>query len=405
MGSYWKNVSVVFSGAVVAQIIPIIGALFIARIYTPSDYGAYSLWLAVVFILGVIFTLRYEAALALEGDGEERSSAVVATLITTLLVGVLFSAILAITCVVFPSLLQQFSYLALISFIPAGVLLSFNMVLQGWAAADGRYNQLNILRLIFASSVTLLQIVAGMFFAGELTLLLMHTLGLFISFCFALCLYPIPIKSIRSIRYTMISFWQRRRRFPIFSLPADLTSTVTAQLPLIIVTSRFGSEIGGLLALTLRILSAPLGILGKAVLDVFKRYAVVEMNETRSCKNIYIKTFKILCLGSIGLIVGVLLFAEWFFILAFGSEWADAGLYAIWLLPLFALRFVASPLSYTIYIVEKQSWDLVWQVSLLVVTLLALSISGDFRSVMLVYTYAASLMYLIYLYLTYRLSK
>ena len=404
MGGYWKNVSVVFSGAVVAQIIPIVGALFIARIYTPSDYGAYSLWLAVVFILGVIFTLRYEAALALEGDGEERSSAVVATLCTIVLVGVLFSAIMVLTCLAFPALIQQFSYLALISFMPAGIFLSFNMVLQGWAAADGRYNQLNALRLIFASSVTLLQIVAGLVFASELTLLLMHTLGLFISFCFALCLYPIPIKSIRSIRYTMISFWQRRRRFPIFSLPADLTSTVTAQLPLIIVTSRFGNEIGGLLALTLRILSAPLGILGKAVLDVFKRYAVVEMNETGSCKNIYIKTFKILCLGSIGLVVGVLLFAEWLFTVAFGSEWAEAGLYAIWLLPLFALRFVASPLSYTIYIVEKQNWDLVWQVGLLIVTFFALSASGDFRSVVLLYGYTASLMYLIYLYVTYKLS-
>jgi O-antigen/teichoic acid export membrane protein len=404
MGSYWKNVSVVFSGAVVAQIIPIVGALFIARLYTPSDYGAYSLWLAVVFILGVIFTLRYEAALALEGDGEERSSAVVATLFTTVLVGVLFSAIIAIIWLAFPTLVEKFSYLALISFIPAGIFLAFNMVLQGWAAADGRYNQLNALRLIFASSVTLLQIAAGLVFASELTLLLMHTLGLFISFCFALCLYPIPIKSIKSIRCTMVSFWQRRRRFPIFSLPADLTSTVTAQLPLIIVTSRFGNEIGGIFALTLRILSAPLGILGKAVLDVFKRYAVVEMNETGSCKNIYKKTFKILLLGSIGLVVGVLLFAEWLFTAAFGSEWADAGLYAIWLLPLFALRFIASPLSYTIYIVEKQNWDLVWQIGLLMVTFIALSVSGDFRSVILFYGYAASLMYLIYLYLTYRLS-
>src|SRR5690554_1076532 len=132
MGSYWKNVSVVFSGAVVAQIIPIVGALFIARLYTPSDYGAYSLWLAVVFILGVIFTLRYEAALALEGDGEERSSAVVATLFTTVLVGVLFSAIIAIIWLAFPTLVEKFSYLALISFIPAGIFLAFNMVLQGW---------------------------------------------------------------------------------------------------------------------------------------------------------------------------------------------------------------------------------------------------------------------------------
>lgn len=404
MTAYWKNVSVVFSGAVLSQLIPVLGTFFIARIYTPADYGAYSLWLAVVLILAVILTLRYEAALALEKDGEERAIAVVATLCIVLLVGVFASLVLGFISLIFPELIQGFSSWALISIVPAGVFLSFNMAYQGWAAADGRYSQLNALRLIFAGSVTLLQIAGGFVFASELTLLLMHTFGLFISFCFAVYLNPIRIKSIKLIRYAMVLFWRRRRQFPIFSLPADLTSTVAAQLPLIIVTSRFGSEVGGLLALTLRMLSAPIGLLGKAVLDVFKRYAVIEMNEAGSCKKIYIKTFKILCFGSLLLILGVLIFAEWFFIVAFGSEWGDAALYSMWLLPLFALRFIASPLSYTVYIVEKQNWDLIWQIGFLFVTFSTLVVIEDFYLTMLVYTYACSLMYVIYLYMTFRLS-
>ncbi|WP_276668896.1 lipopolysaccharide biosynthesis protein [Thalassolituus oleivorans] len=405
MSNYWKHVSVVFSGAVVAQLIPIIGTLFIARIYTPADYGAYSFWLAVVLILTVALTLRYEAAIALENDGDERSIAVLAILLTIVFIAGIVAVGLLIVCILFPELVERFSEQAVISLVPASVLLSGNMVLQSWAAADGRYHQLNLLRLVFAGLVTTLQILGGLVCASELTLLLMHTLGLLFSFCFAFWLKPVRVGSSVSTRFAVTAFIRRRKRFAIYSLPADLISSATGQLPLMIVTSRFGSEAGGVLALTTRILGAPLGLLGKAVLDVFKRYAVIEIKETGSCSEIYIKTFRVLLFGSVLLTVGVVSFAQSFFNLAFGASWGDAGLYAIWLLPLFAMKFMASPLSYTIYIVEKQNLDFLWQIGLLVISLIGLLASDSLNSTVLLYSSLGALMYIVYLILSFKLSR
>ncbi|WP_010323327.1 lipopolysaccharide biosynthesis protein [Marinobacterium stanieri] len=403
MINYWKNVSVVFYGASLAQIIPIIGTLFITRIYTPDDYGEYSLWLAVVLVLAVVLTLRYEAALALEADGAERSSAVLAILIIIGFLGFSTTITLTIISFILPDFVDRFSYLAIISLVPAGMLLAFNVVLQAWAAADGRYHQLNIIRLAFAGLVTTFQVLGGLFYASNLTLIFMHILGLLISFLFSYWLNSIKIDCVFSLRLSIKSFLIRRKRFPIYSLPSDLVSTVSAQLPLIVITTRFGSEVGGVFALTMKMLGAPLGVIGKAVLDVFKRYAAIEVNETGSCKNIYLKTLKLLFLLSLIIVACVLFFAEWFFLLAFGGDWIDAGKYAIWLLPLFAMRFIASPLSYTIYIKENQHFDLLWQMIFLSVTFFSLLLNAHINSTLILYGLSCSFMYAIYLYITFKL--
>jgi O-antigen/teichoic acid export membrane protein len=72
---------------------------------------------------------------------------------------------------------------------------------------------------------------------------------------------------------------------------------------------------------------------------------------------------------------------------------------------LFALRFIASPLSYVFYIAGKQNIDLLWQIGLLIVLLCALWLPNSMNSAVIAYSYAYSVMYLIYLGLSYRSSK
>jgi O-antigen/teichoic acid export membrane protein len=78
---------------------------------------------------------------------------------------------------------------------------------------------------------------------------------------------------------------------------------------------------------------------------------------------------------------------------------------AIWLAPFFALRFVASPLSYIFYVAGRQNIDLIWQICLLATVVLALTLPHDVRATVIAYGYGYSAMYLIYLVLGYRSSK
>jgi O-antigen/teichoic acid export membrane protein len=190
----------------------------------------------------------------------------------------------------------------------------------------------------------------------------------------------------------------------MYSLPADSVSSFVAQLPVLIVGGRFGLDVAGQLAMTLKMMAAPVGLLGRAVQDVFKRRAAIDFARLGNCAELYKKMFAVLLPGGILFIVITVGIGEELFVLVFGEEWRQAGEYAVWLSPNFALGFIVSPLSYIVYIVNRQYVDLMWQITLLMTILLALLTPDNTMGALLAYSCAYSLMYLAYIVITYRLS-
>ena len=74
------------------------------------------------------------------------------------------------------------------------------------------------------------------------------------------------------------------------------------------------------------------------------------------------------------------------------------------LLPRFGLGFIASPLSYIVYVVGKQHLDLIWQLALLGVTLTTLLLIASFNTALLCYSVGYGLLYIIYLWMSYQFS-
>jgi O-antigen/teichoic acid export membrane protein len=395
-------VGVVLSGTVAAQAIPLLGSLVLARQYAPAQYGVFSAWLGMAYLAAVVLTGRFEMALGIVPDGEPRRLAVQATLATILLAAAAMAAVGIVALLVFPGLRADLTPAMVAAFVPTSLLIAAAQTWQLWAAADGRFRDLTILRVSQAAAITAPQIAAGFLAPTATTLALSHFCGVLVGVCVAA--WRMPLGPLAAFRDHVPSFWRRHRGFPSFSLPADSVNTAAAQLPLLIVTSRFGAEAAGLLALTLRTLGAPIALLGASVLDVFRRRAATAFRERGECRAEYVETFRILSLASIVLSPIVVVLGEPLFAVVFGARWARAGAIAAWLVPMFALRFVASPLSYMVYVAGKQHVDLAWQVCLLGVTLATLWLPGGFDGAMKWYSAGYGSMYLVYLMLSYRFS-
>ena len=110
-------------------------------------------------------------------------------------------------------------------------------------------------------------------------------------------------------------------------------------------------------------------------------------------------------MGGILLAIGVILLAEPLFVFAFGESWRKAGVIAVWLMPMFTLRFIASPLSYVFYIANKQHIDLIWQCALFCMTIAAFLLITNFEEAVKIYAVGYSCLYMVYLILSYRYSK
>jgi O-antigen/teichoic acid export membrane protein len=401
---YWRSVGSVLTGTVVAQFIPIVGSLLLARQYAPTEFGVFSVWLGIVLLFSIVLTGRFETALAIIPDGEPRRLAVLSTLATTALAAFAATVICGISVFVAPSVANHFSPVLVILMIPTALAVAFAQTWQSWAAAEGRYRQLSIMRIAQASSVTVGQIAIGAFIPSATALSLAHAGGVVASLALSIYLMPPGLFPRNQAKVTILTFWRQQYRFPALSLPADSINAAAAQLPVLLVAGRFGADIAGLLAMTMRILGAPIGLLGKSVLDVFKRHAAASYRERGECRAEYVRTFRVLAIASLGFCAVMVVVSEPFFAMAFGENWRGSGTIAVWLLPLFALRFVASPLSYMVYIAGKQHVDLVWQIALLAMTIAALNIPYGHDIALQVYSAGYSFLYVVYLAMSYRFS-
>lgn len=392
------------TGSVIAQLIPVLGSLVIARLYAPAEFGMFSAWLGLVMLLAVLLTCRYDMALVIEKDGVERRLAVLSTLVVTGFVSAFFTIVVFGGVFFLPDLLARYPIVLVLVWLPAALFLATNNIWQSWAAAEGEYRKLSYMRIAQAGLITLFQIIGGLFSSTASVLALAHLLGLILALVLSFCMLPLTDLPKNGIWLGVVSFWKRQRRFPIFSLPADFINTGAAQLPVLIVTARFGADISGMLAMTMKVLGAPIGLLGKSVLDVFKRHAATSYFDRGECREEYVKTFNVLSFGSFIFCFIMFFASEPLFILAFGREWAQAGVIAVWMLPLFALRFVASPLSYMVYIAEKQHLDLIWQIGLLGMTAFSLTTLSGYEVALKTFSWGYGALYAIYLLMSYRFS-
>jgi O-antigen/teichoic acid export membrane protein len=400
---FWKNVTSVLTGTAIAQAIPILASIAIARLYSVEAFGLYSAWLAVVIILSVVLTGRYELVIAVLAPGKERALALRATTIFVFITGTILASLYYIL-----SLFEFFgdSFLSteiIALLIPTGMAMAISQIIQSILAANGDYKKLSLFRILQALLIVIPQITIGYWNNSAMYLALSHLVGVITALLF---FFPFIVEFKQSgiTKKKLIYFFRRHYKFPTFSLPGGLMNSLSAQLPVILVTSNFGAELGGVLALTMRTLGAPIGVLGKSILDVFKKHAGDEYRLTGACHKIYMNTFYYLSFSSFVFAVFLFFFSEILFTTLFGMPWIEAGQIAVLLIPLFALRFIASPLSYLIYIADKQHIALVWQATLLVMTLIVFYSNLSFVDMVLFYSLGYAGLYLIYIRLTYLMS-
>ena len=69
---FWRHATTVLAGTVAAQALPLLVAPLIARLCTPADLGAFTVWLGITSIASTVATLRLEAAMILDHDRREQ---------------------------------------------------------------------------------------------------------------------------------------------------------------------------------------------------------------------------------------------------------------------------------------------------------------------------------------------
>jgi O-antigen/teichoic acid export membrane protein len=402
---FWRKVATVLGGTAVAQLIPLAVLPLLTRLIGPQELGLYFLWLGVAGVLTVLAGAKLDMAIFMAHTEEVINDLL--RLIFIVSIGVAFLTLIVFK-VVLPwsgvmidnQVVHEFSGILVFLATTTAIYQSLLAILTYRAA----FKRLAWARILLAGSVALLQLLVAFAGLGAKGLIYSHLLmTLAMTIVVMQWLQLSPLFLVRGFSWPRLgNVLAANYRFPLFSMPGNFINSFAAQLPLFIIIARFGSASVAFYGLTLKVLAGPIGLLANSVLTVFKEQAGRDFREQGNCKDAYRYAFKSLACLAIppALILG--LFGEQIFRLSFGPEWAAAGRYAQILTPVFCTRFIASPLSYTLYLSQRQLHAFIWQVGVLAMTWAVFTLSRGLERAILFYSLAYSCMYLLYMVISFQ---
>jgi O-antigen/teichoic acid export membrane protein len=402
---FWKHAATVLTGTVAAQVLPLLVAPLITRLCTPADMGAFGIWLGVIAVASTVATLRLEAAMILDHDSSQQQTcfSVVAYFSSLLAIVITICAILAHVWGIPQA--RNMSWFGLLTIGVGTWLTGYNKILTAYATSYRAFGKSALAKVFAAGTIALSQVMLLWIGAGGTALLAGHIIGTAIGTAAAIVLMSPPRASFgMKPSIAQRSYLQKHQSFWRFSLPAGLLNIVAGKFPLFVIGAKYGLVAAGLFALTERLLTAPVSLLAASVLEVFKRQAVQEFQTLGNCRKAYRGTFKALVVLGFGPAVFIFAFAPEFCARVFGEPWREAGDFARILAPLYFFNFVASPLSYVFFVAGKQRTELVWQIALFVTTITLFLAPLTLKQTLWNYTVCYSMLYVIYLYLSYKFS-
>jgi O-antigen/teichoic acid export membrane protein len=406
MPTFWRQVLTVLTGALAAQALPILAAPLVTRLCTPAELGAFSVWFGLVAVAAIAATLRLENAMILDhGEQEQRTCfSVVAGSASWLALLLTLAAVAGRLTGRAP--FAQMSWPELLSLGAGAWLTAYMQTTLAYATSHRAFGQAAKAKVWAAATIALAQLALLAAGARAHGLLIGQLLGLATGLVAACLLLRPPLPRLRLLPDAQQRrYLHKHQAFWRYTLVANLLNAGVGQFPLLLVGARYGAPAAGLLALTQRLLAAPISLLAASVQEVFKRQSVHEFETLGHCTHAYRHTFRILLLLGTPPSLLLLFTAPDLFALAFGAPWRAAGELAQLLVPLYFLSFVASPLSYVFFVAGKQKPELAWQVVLFAMTMAVFTLPATLHDCVLAYAIGYSLLYLVYLQMSYRYAR
>ncbi|MCK9472257.1 oligosaccharide flippase family protein [Sulfurimonas sp.] len=403
-----KNVLTLMTGTTIAQAIPIAISPILTRIYTPEDFGVFALYVAIASILSVIATGRYEMAIMLPKKDEDAVNIVALSIIISFFVSFISLVIVFIFNAKITNILGNPEISNWLYFIPITVLLtgvyqSFNY----WSNRKKQYKRLAISRVVQSGSTATTNLGMGFGQMGSSGLILGQVLGLSIAVTIlGRMIWEEDKNRLYSIKLLKIFAITRRYiKFPKFDILASFLNVSSHQITHILFNTLFNSTIAGYYYFTQKILGLPITFIASAISDVFRQIATIEYQQLGNAKKIYKSTFKKLFILSLFPSFILYFYSVELFVFVFGEQWSASGEYAKILVPMLFLRFISSPLSFMLYVGQKQHWNMYAQILFLTAIGASFTIGDSAHEVIYLISIQFSCIYIFYLYMSAKIAK
>jgi O-antigen/teichoic acid export membrane protein len=388
-----NNSSVLMLGTLISQLVVILVSPILTRMYSPEDFGVFSVYVAIVTFFTVISNLRYELAIPLSKSLTVTLSIAKLSLLLIALFSVLFGVFLYASDGYFlglmnSSVLHDFFWLLPVGVFIGGVYSLFSF----WSLKKKNFLQLAVSRALRGGFLAVFQVIFGLFNFNFLGMILGHLLGFFVATFFLLkkSIHP-HIFAITGIKNKIIkSTVIRYKKFPKYSTFSEAMVVFGSQFPVIFFASFFSIGVSGFYMLASRVISAPVALIAEAIGKAFLIESID--NDSHKLKKTVFSIYSMLLKISLGPFLIFAIVAPNVFIVVFGDQWTDSGLYVQAMIPWILAVFIFVPMMQLYVTLEQQDIELRFQAIILTSRLSGILIGafmGDVMTAIVLYSFFA----------------
>lgn len=351
-----SSASTLIIGTVAAQLVTFLFSFILTRLYTASEYGHFSFFMACGTVLVALGTGSYEKVILLSKSNREAQAAryIVAFISISVAIIILVLGLLLASFGIFnATTLKPLDFILLPAFV---VFFAGSHIFNYSNLREGRMTRIAIFKAAqslvsggMQALLSSLKIFPGLvvgYICGLLLLTVASTLSV--------------MRAGRGCVSFRVLFVTARRnyRYPRYIMPNEIVDTFSNQAPVLLISAFLSLSATGYYSLALMTLSAPAALVGQAVSQTFLQYVSRQQDDPAAIRRAMIYIWMVM--AALGLLpFGLItLFGEHIFIFAFGTKWAEAGAIAALFAPFWLVRFSSSPTS-SIYLklnMQRAQW-------------------------------------------------
>ncbi|WP_276353943.1 lipopolysaccharide biosynthesis protein [Cohnella caldifontis] len=379
-GDFLKNVSLMMSGTIVAQLITVLTAPVLTRLYEADALGVYSMYVSIISVWSVAAAFRYELAIVLprderDGDGLFLLSSLSVLLMSAICCAVVFAA--------GPAVSERMGVPELtpwLAWIPCSLLaMGLYQNLNYWSTRNARFKRLSLSQAVRSVAVSAMQLAAGFFGIGTVGLIGGHFAGQ------SAASAVLGLQGWRECgsRLKRAMSWRHLRslarqyaEFPLYSTPQALLNALSQNLPVFMLAIFYDTRVVAFYAISIRLLQLPVTLVSQSVRQVFLQQASEAKHDGDRAVRMFRKlTLTLAMLAAVPLIV-LTAFGPPLFQAVLGPEWHEAGQYARWMAVWLFFAFVNPPANVLSTVFGMQRMLLAYECALLAFRFGALYVGG-----------------------------
>ncbi|RUM74828.1 MAG: hypothetical protein DSZ11_03340 [Sulfurovum sp.] len=360
--SYLLQILTLMTGTLMAQVVLLAFIPILTRLYTPTEFGNYSLFFILSTIIGSVSSLRYEQAIMLPKSDRDAQVLLFISALLTIGISLILSMVLILFYDFFLDYFNNLSYLVWL--LPFSVLVTgLVQIFNSYSTRNKFYKKMAEVKVIESITTVGTQGISRYFLALDGLIV-----GKFLSNIYTLYLlgaYHLKKQTLQLKYFTKRrakANLKRHENFPKYFAMATFLNSISQNIPILLFTTLFSPAVAGFYALTHRILQAPIQLVANSTRSVFYQKASQMYANREDIRPLYLSTTKGLIKLFIIPFFIILLFGEEIFSLLFGEEWATSGMIAQITIVWFFFIFINPPVTVMYNIFNQQKAQLIFQI-------------------------------------------